>query len=1191
MAVHLHRARRTDLLADGLAGVLAVPLADPFAQEVVVVPAKGVERWLTQRLAHRLGARPGGDDGVCAGVDFRTPNSLVTLLLGTDRDDPWLPAQLVWPVLAAIDAQLDQPWARALATHLGHGDESPMGRIRAQRRYSVASRLAGLFHSYAGQRPALLAAWESGDDAAPDASWPDGAGGALDSDLRWQPHLWRAIVAGIDAPTPGKRHTDTVARLRSGEDMPDLPVRLSLFGHTRLARTEIELLDALGTHRDVHVWLPHPSPRLWQKLTPALTEPVIPRADDGTGALVGHPLLASLGRDLRELQRGLGAIGHDALAQHAIAQHAFGQEAIGQDAIRQDASEAAATLAAQGPADQLDPTSPTWLQRLQDDLAADRSPGAVAATLASTVRRGAESVDGSIQIHACHGPARQVEVLREVLLGLLADDPTLEPRDILVMCPDIETFAPLIQAAFGLDDLHFDRAAHPAHQLRVQLADRALTATNPLMAVAARLVDLAAGRITARDLLDLAADPPVRRRFAFDESDLEQLGRWVEQAGVRWGLDLRHRGRYGLPDVGDNTWSAGLDRLLLGVTRGGADHAAAGRLPLEDVDSAAIDLAGRLAEFVDRIELIRTSFIGSHSARAWANALREGVDAVTDVPLSDIWQRAELDRELRQVTASSTGELHLQLGDVRALLNDRLVGRPNRANFRTGGLTVCTMVPMRSVPHRVIALLGLDDGSFPRGSAVDGDDVLARRPLTGERDTRSEDRQLLLDAICAATDTLVVTYTGADPQTGASRPPAVPLGELIDAARATIGLPITDDNDPVRPAGTAPVRHHPLQAFDAQNLQAGDSPPAPDLPFSFDPTALDAARAARTPHPAPGPGIILTGPLPAAEVRDLDLAELIAFFDNPARAFLRGRLGVGLPLEDEPPSDAIPIELDNLEHWAVGDRALAELLAGRSPSQIVDAERLRGTLPPRELGTAVLNDVGPIGEAIAGATAAVRREIGAPSGDPVRAVDVALDLPDGRRLTGTVGQVLGRTHLVTTYSTQRAKQRLHLWIALLALTAGAEPGPWQAVGVGRRGRGAGLVRVGTIAPDDARAALLDLIAVHDMGRREPLPLFPATSYEYATKLGTNPRSGVRADELAGRAWEGGRFADDAGERAEKWIARVHGRHVPYAAVTAAPPSAETWPGMPRRYAEVVPHRLGQLALRVWLPAIEAGVTS
>ena len=169
---------------------------------------------------------------------------------------------------------------------------------------------------------------------------------------------------------------------------------------------------------------------------------------------------------------------------------------------------------------------------------------------------------------------------------------------------------------------------------------------------------------------------------------------------------------------------------------------------------------------------------------------------------------------------------------------------------------------------------------------------------------------------------------------------------------------------------------------------------------------------------------------------DLDLAELIAFFDNPARAFLRGRLGVGLPLEDEPPSDAIPIELDNLEHWAVGDRALAELLAGRSPSQIVDAERLRGTLPPRELGTAVLNDVGPIGEAIAGATAAVRREIGAPSGDPVRAVDVALDLPDGRRLTGTVGQVLGRTHLVTTYSTQRAKQRLHLWIALLALTAG-----------------------------------------------------------------------------------------------------------------------------------------------------------
>lgn len=243
MALHLHRAERTDLLADGLGALLANPLPDPFAQELVLVAARGVERWLSQRLSHLLGCGSGGGDGVCAGVSFRNPASLIAQITGTSDDDPWSPDAMTWPLLQVIDDSLDEPWCHTLAKHLGHFEIGAEAELRRGRRYAVARRLAGLFASYARQRPRLLADWLAADHAG------------LDSDLAWQPALWRALVAVVGADPPHLRHQQTLARLQQGPG--DLPARLSLFGHTRLSVTDIELLGALATHHDLHLWLPH----------------------------------------------------------------------------------------------------------------------------------------------------------------------------------------------------------------------------------------------------------------------------------------------------------------------------------------------------------------------------------------------------------------------------------------------------------------------------------------------------------------------------------------------------------------------------------------------------------------------------------------------------------------------------------------------------------------------------------------------------------------------------------------------------------------------------------------------------------------------------------------------------------------------------------------------------------------------
>ncbi len=1103
MTLFLHRAERTDLLADGLAGLLRdAPLEDPFARELVVVPARGVERWLTQRLSHQLGTGASVRDGVCAGVDFVRPRSLVSLLRGRDRDDVWEPDRLVWPLLEVIDESAGEEWCRVLSRHLGEGLTGDEADLRQGRRHAVARRLAGLFSSYAVQRPQLLADWRAGVAS-------DGAGADLAPDLLWQPELWRRLVARVGAPSPEERHARIVAALREGDaGRPgralDLPPRLSLFGHTRLASTEIELLGALAAHRDVHVWLPHPSDALWQDLAD-LRGPV-GRRDDTSHHRAVHPLLATLGRDLRELQRSLGAVG-------------FTDQAL-------DAAEHPATLLG-------------WLQA---DIA-----GNTVAPAGRTVR----ADDRSVQVHACHGAARQVDVLREVLLGLLEDDPTLEPRDIVVMCPDIETYAPLITAGFGLGDVLED--GHPAHRLRVRLADRALSSTNPVLAVLEQVLDLAAGRATASHVLDLAHAAPVRARFGFTDDDLDVLTRWVRESGVRWGFDPVHRTPYGLAGIVQNTWRFGVDRVLAGVALSDDSRTwLDATLPLDDVASHRADLAGRYAEYVDRLARLCSGLTGVRPLEEWLTTLGDGVASLTLLARDDAWQGEQLQRELARTrdAAAARGTVDLRLPDVRSLLRGVLAPRPTRANFRTGTLTVCTMVPMRSVPHRVVCLLGLDDGVFPRLGLVDGDDVLARAPRTGERDVRSEDRQLLLDAVMAAGEHLVITYTGADQYTGQPRPPAVPLGEVLDAVARTASPP------------PQVLVRHPLQPFDVANVTPGRLGAAG--PFSFDPTVLRAARVATGERAEPAS--FLARPLPVDTTADVSLTDLLTFFRDPVKGYFRA-LDVALPWEVDGVSDAMPVQLDGLESWGVGDRMLRDMLDLVHPDRARNLEWRRGMLPPGQLGWRRATEVRAEAMELARAALTHRQT-------PARSYDLDIDLGGamaGRRLTGTVHPVYGDRLVSVGFSKVDGKHLLDSWIRLLALAAGRPDHNWSALVIGRPPRGT-VPASRLLGPADAEPTTLlrGLVELYDAGRAEPLPLPLKTSFAWAQAR----RGGDDPFAAAERRWKSARYP---GEDAEPGNVRVWGAHAPLTTLLGAPRSGEEHEGETTR--------LGAYAARLWLPLL------
>lgn len=1126
--LHLHRAERTDLLAEALAGLLDEPLSDPFAQELVVVPARGVERWLTQRLSHRLGTDRG--DGVCAGVRFISPWSLTSLLLDRDEVDPWEADRLTWPLLAAVDEVMDEPWAGTLARHLGQGPDSAREDLQRQdRRWAVARRLAGLFASYGVQRPDLLADWTAGGHG-------DGLGGRLAGDLLWQPELWRRLLAKVDAPDPAARLVAARERLLSGAGGLDLPPRISLFGHTRIASSEFGLLQALATRVEVHLWLPQPSEALWQALESARSdgEPSgpVPRARDRSVRAVGHPLLASLGRDTRELHRTLTSA------------PGLRSEWVG-----------GATA-----------TPETLLGWLQHDLRSNQSPapGVRAARVVAPD-------DRSVQVHACHGAARQVDVLREVLVGLLADDPTLEPRDIAVMCPDVEAFAPLVAAGFDLAEVAEatpGAQGHPAHGLRVRMADRSLVSTNPVLALASTLVDLVGGRMTATDLLDLAATAPVRNRFGFDDDALDRIATWITEAGVRWGLDGSQRARYGL-DLTDNTWRTGLDRILLGAAMSEQHRRVVGRsLPLDDVSSGDLSVVGRLAEFLDRLTTFLHACESAQSVEEWLSALETVVLSVAAPPRDEVWQEAQFLREVEAVRTAAGPDTRLRLADLRALLSHRLGGRPSRSNFRTGMVTVSTLVPMRSVPHRVVCLVGLDDGAFPRSGTVDGDDALARNPVTGEKDPRAEDRQLFLDAVLAATDTLVVTYSGASEQTGLAKPPAVPLGELLDA------LDTTATGSP-RPDGTAnasvtdQVRVvHPLQPYDPRNLVDGALVPGV---FSFDPAALAGAVAARSGREPVQ--VLVPTPLSAEPPEDISLADLRDFFAHPVKFFLRQRLGLaGVQQAPDTPT-AIPIDLDGLEKWAVGDRILSDVLAGWDPQASMVAEQFRGHLPPAELGTRTLKDV------VAGVRPLFEVASAFRTGAP-RTLDVDVPLPDGRRLVGTVTDVHGNNLVRVTYSSLAAKHRLAAWVDLLALRLGHEDESWVSHAIGRYGKNARHAQIGPL-DERAEAWLLQLVDLYDRGRREPLPMPLKTSLAWAEEDRRRSRfPDVEPDVRAAKEWVTDRFADNPfpREHDDVWHARAFG--------PAQPLSVLTGPARADEQFSDAEHRLGQYARRLWTPLLD-----
>ena len=957
--------------------------------------------------------------GICANVRFVYPATLVREILGPDAGlGRWTTGPLTWAVHSV------------LAT-----DGVP-DAVRAR-------SIADLFDRYTVARPHMARRWSAGESVS-------GVLGDLPGHQRWQPELWRRVqqaMGGASDAESMRRLADDLAAGGLPEGV-ELPSRVSLFSITSVPIPHLEVLTAAAHHLDVAVFAPVVSPVRWQHVRDAAPDRLRhPMARESSPVPVArHRLNRSWGRN--------GEEGHLLLI-----------DAVGQ-------SGAGATITA--PSEWSDPPT-TLLGHLQRGIAAD-TPG-----------DGSAALDRSIVWHRTFGSARQVEVLRDHLLHLLDEEddagrPKFHPREIVVLTPDVERFAPIVESVFAGDP----DAGVPA--IPVQVADRSLGTENPAASVGLALLHLLDGRFRAAEVVAFAAMPPVARRFGLDAGDAERLTELIVEANGRWGLDAADQEAAGLPALGTHTLGDALDRVVVGALGGssGLELGVGGVAAASDVTFSDLAVAGGGIELLDALRTAHMRLSVPHLPADWmstfASVLADLIELDDDRGVQ--WRAVEraVDAVLDAVGLAGVEPVAVEPSEMVALVSSALGGMSGWPRFATGRITMSSLTAQRGVPSRVVCLLGMDLAGEPSGFG-NPDDLTGSAPCVGDRDRRSEYRAQVLDAVMSAGERLVVCSTGFDVRTRAEVAPAVAVSELVDAVGELLGQPFQ------------PI-DHPRQAW----AEASFRPAAVvgGRPWSHDRGAMEAARARRHQTAAVAPLPVLP---PADPEPTLGLFDLRRAVSAPVRVFSEDRLGVFLRSRERDEIDVqIPLGLDALQKYHVRRSVLEGALAGADRAALIGHLAASGEVPPLTYGDA------DVAEAVEFVDALLDR-LRAEGFDPLdlgttTAVSVAGD--DRRpRIEGEIAGVvdIGSTSTIVDVRASSLKAA-HVFEAMVDLVIAAVARPdreWSAVlhRCERQSRKLALRRVGIAWRDPAAApTLLDLLVEHRAAAlTTPIPFFPEVAHE------------------------------------------------------------------------------------------------
>lgn len=1028
----LHTSNQLDLLAQRLSEVVATPLESPFTPEIVVVPSIATRRWLSFQIAQ--------NQGICANYHFPFLGDFVTSLVS--QGSPEGAAErlsfeaLIWKIDSLLQRSVGKKEFAQVTRYLR--DRDPL------KRFHLAIRLANLFDQYGAYRPEMLSSWVA-------------SGKKRSAEEAWQANLWRQL-----GQMPVFDHTLERLRAHGFDGVPnlDLPERVSVFAPANVPPAYLDLLFQLAREREIHLFVLRPS-RAYRGDDPTPKQ----RARLGltpSDSPTGNPLTTSWGRIDVELT--------DLLLE---------KEERLQTKVTTSSEQFREFKTA------------TILGTLKGDITEGQSRGAVVGDASDAIPPIiVRPNDRSLGLHVCYSPMREVEILYDQLLDCFATMPGLRPRDILVMTPAIEEYAPFIRAVFQYPEEESKRIPY-------SLADRHPRSESPTIDTFLTLLDLPGSRYTASQIFGLFGSRSLRHRFHFTDDDLSQIRDWIQKTNIRWGIDGDHRKRLGLPDLNTNTWRHGLQRLLLGYAMEGKNRTPfEGILPHDEVEGEGAGLLGRFITAAEALFQLTESLEHPRPLADWAKPLTEIIDQFFDPrgeeEVRDVRFLRLIVDQLRTFLENGLSDGDVVFPVVRYYLDGQLARLEQRGNFFSTGVTFCALKPVRGIPARVVCLLGINDQIFPSRPQPTQFDLMAQRPRAGDPSARQDDRYSFLQAVLAAEERLLISYVGRSAIHNQEIPPSVVVSELLDYANQAFVFPGNQS------AREFLLTEHPLQAFSPRYFT---EPREDERLFGYSEANATASRTVHSAQPIEVQPF-LAGPLPLSgePSPNLELRDLINFWRHPSEYFVKNRLGLdlkdrGFSLEDEESFEPTPLAL-----YPLRQELLTQELDGETlPIELFEA---RGILSSGVIGQLQLGSIRADIEKMA---ENVRQKIGNRKRDPAALIDLALP---AYTLTGTIENLYGGQNVHFRPAKLQPKDYLRAWIEHLALCVGRKGE--KTILIGRDG----AVTFKPVSP--AQEELQNLCDLYLLGLSQPLRFFPSTSMAFAGATVSGERDSFR---MAREKWD------------------------------------------------------------------------
>ncbi|EPZ3354262.1 exodeoxyribonuclease V subunit gamma [Escherichia coli] len=883
-------------------------LDDPFEPEMILVQSTGMAQWLQMTLSQKF--------GIAANIDFPLPASFiwdmfVRVLPEIPKESAFNKQSMSWKLMTLLPQLLEREDFTLLRHYLT--DDSDKRKL-----FQLSSKAADLFDQYLVYRPDWLAQWETGHLV-------EGLGEAQ----AWQAPLWKALVEYTDELGQPRWHRANlyqrfIEMLESATTCPPgLPSRVFICGISALPPVYLQALQALGKHIEIHLLFTNPCRYYWGDIKdPAYLAKLLTRQrrhsfedrelplfrdSENAGQLfnsdgeqdVGNPLLASWGK-----------LGRDYI--YLLSDLESSQEL---DAF-------------------VDVTPDNLLHNIQSDILELENRAVAGVNIEefsrSDNKRPLDPLDSSITFHVCHSPQREVEVLHDRLLAMLEEDPTLTPRDIIVMVADIDSYSPFIQAVFG--------SAPADRYLPYAISDRRARQSHPVLEAFISLLSLPDSRFVSEDVLALLDVPVLAARFDITEEGLRYLRQWVNESGIRWGIDDDNVRELELPATGQHTWRFGLTRMLLGYAMESAQGEWQSVLPYDESSGLIAELVGHLSSLLMQLNIWRRGLAQERPLEEWLPVCRDMLNAFF---LPDAETEAAMTLIEQQWQAIIAEGLGAQYGDAvpLSLLRDELAQRLDQERisqrFLAGPVNICTLMPMRSIPFKVVCLLGMNDGVYPRQLAPLGFDLMSQKPKRGDRSRRDDDRYLFLEALISAQQKLYISYIGRSIQDNSERFPSVLVQELIDYIGQSHYLPgdeaLNCDESEARVKAHLTC-HHTRMPFDPQNYQPGNLQ-------SYAREWLPAASQAGKAHSE------FVQPLPFTLPETVPLETLQRFWAHPVRAFFQMRLQVNFRTEDSEIPDTEPFILEGLSRYQINQQLLNVLVEQDDAERLFRRFRAAGDLP------------------------------------------------------------------------------------------------------------------------------------------------------------------------------------------------------------------------------------------------------